>query len=132
MGFIMEKISKEERQKYGFEISPDRWAIDRENNMFLINVGGFGRTSFTKFELHIGSEVVKIVTDSKLLNDPSINCDTIFNIDLIHIPMALKPRIDEIKLAICESLKKYGFFGNAEAVGKITVNLPADSRIYFI
>lgn len=129
MAFVLEKISEEDRKKYNIDRYKDRWSIDREKESYLINVGGVGRSTYTNFVLFFDGKYIEILTDRNFTN-PSINeVDTTFNVDLITIPYSMKSKMEEIKGAIIEALNSYGYFGNREALGKVIVNLPQDSKI---
>ncbi|MBM5783101.1 MAG: hypothetical protein FJ368_06770 [Pelagibacterales bacterium] len=137
MAFVLEKISEEDINRYGAQLKKagttshyhNRWAIDRQKDMFLIHFGGCGMSDVSNYELHCGNEVVKVSTERKLDNQKTF--DTAFVIQRIEIPLSLQSRVEEIKSAISEALTKYGYCGDLKGEsGIVTINLN-DSSIHF-
>jgi hypothetical protein len=135
MGFVLEKISEEDKKKYGFDSKPyfrdmwKSWAIDRDRDVFLIKVGAAGM-GIGKYELHYGDDkkIVNFYAEERAVGN---NGDAIFKILLPLIPLSMKSQVEMVKLDICNSLKKYGYFANPKDKGEVVINLPNDSEISF-
>jgi len=133
MAFVLEKIPQVDKERLSFDIvSPDRWCVDRARDMFFVNTGGGGMTNFTRFELHCGGQVVKMLVDRSLTDARASQRDTTYTINRVDVPFALKPKAVEIKLAIEECLTKFGYFGNPEKMGVITIKNLDESKIFFV
>lgn len=131
MAFVLEKISKEDKEKYGFGISIDRWVVDKDRDIFLIHTGGSGMGEVSHFELKIKNHKV-LMRVKEVIPPQSDKYDINFEIDSIWIPESIKNKKDVIINNISDSLKKFGKFGNPNKIGKVTVNFPDNSKIYFI
>ena len=147
MAFVNERISEEDKKKYGFDYSKTFWAIDRESNAFLILCGGLPtfneRNDMVQFyELYFNGNVSYIqtyytmATIEEIKEGKKTRYDVIFNIDLLQIPQSLKNDLQKVKSLISDAFKVAGFFFNSEKVGNIEVNFPTAQRlgggIYFI
>lgn len=130
MTFVNEKISEEDRAKYGIKKAADRWVIDRENGIFFVYTGAadYGRLCF--YDLNLNGSVVKIFTDeiivdsvdaSKIVNGMS---DVTYIIEKIQIPEGLNLSDSKIKSLINELFKKSGRFGREDGAASVTVNFP--------
>lgn len=147
MAFILEKISEEDKERYG--INPkytSQWAIDRDNNSFLLYCGGVPtfneRNDMVQFyELYLDGNVSYITTYIKQhtvqpRTKGSLKYDIVFDINLLQIPQTLKDELEKIKNFISYGLNTGGGYISEQYIGSVTVNFPQQQKlgggIYFI
>jgi hypothetical protein len=129
MTFVNEKISDEDREKYGIEKAADRWVVDRENGIFFVYTGAadYGRVLF--YELNLNGQIIKISTERLIsekydqMRGKNIS-DITYNIEKIQIPENVNLSFDNLNELITKAFKKSGLFGREDYASSVTVNFP--------
>jgi len=119
MAFIFEKIPEVTKQEYGFDITKRWWLIDRERDTFLIPTGGAGCGDICFFDLYVDKKVTKIIAEISY----SPNKNDSRKEDVKYVVLHSQP-ISLIK----EVLTAYGFNGNPEFTGEVTVEFKSDKH----
>lgn len=119
MTFVNEKISDDDKQKYGLSPIYDLWTIDRQNNAFLMCVGGVREATF--YEFHWNKCVAKIAVNvTHNLRERNVY-DLSLNFHSIQMESALHKNIKIVLGLIDQAFKTLGFAGNKTATGSVVL-----------
>ena len=124
MPFVNEEIITEEDKAYfdSFGIKDPftgelrkskEWTIDRERNMFLINVAGQG-TEYSEIPMYFAfvykNRVFEIPTFHKSIGDMSTGIEMLWEISIGRPPKELMPELSEIFKYLMEAFTAYGSY----------------------
>jgi len=112
---VLEKISEEDRKKYGFDRKPHlkrmwkNWVIDRNRGLFLIKNTGMGDIGVWEYELYYGNAVVSFTSKERSSDNMG---NAVFDIRKLVIPESLENQIGLVKSDIENALKSLGYFAD--------------------
>lgn len=139
MAFVYERLCEEDKELfYSMKIkncwgdspllTPNKWCADKENNAYLIGVGGGYKDMPYFYDLWWNGYTIRMEISDTSMGNYNVGVDVIWNILKIHIPSELFDRKEDIVRMIKDAFSINPSWCKPEFLKSITVNIECEAE----